>query len=548
MTVLYRLLTLGAALQKASASFVSRPDLDPTAWNISYVAPDAELADGYVFLAPRKVDPSGLIIFTGDGDLVYLNNDTWLKGAFDFRPQTFNNDQYLTFWAGTASTAGYGKGRVFMMDHDYNVVYNFTATNQSDFHEFHINADGSALTTAYNPVDGIDTTGKSYGQSNSYVVDGCFQELNITSGEPTFTFCSLENGISIWDSYVDPSMAPNSTENAWDYCHVNSIEKDALGNYLLSARHTHTLYYIEGSSGEILWRLGGKNSTFTGDGTYFSWQHDARWVGETNFTAAEITDANTKTRRISVYDNAATSWVSESTESRGLLIEINFQNSTATLITPFDAPGGQTLLSTSQGNLQLLSDASYTTSTNVIMGYGQLPVFAEYTSTGTPLRVVSYAADEAQGYRVFKNSWVGTPVTAPDVAIQNNAVYVSWNGATEVAQWSLMQGDAMDSWSNVTNVTRAGFETSIALGSAKVVQLAALDANGAVLAKSNALSVDGTSMGGAVNGSGSASGTAAANSPSSSAGSESGAHDWNRRAAVHATVALAAIVMISNIC
>ncbi|KAJ7122494.1 ASST-domain-containing protein, partial [Mycena crocata] len=250
---------------------------------------------------------------------------------------------------------------------------------------------------------------------------GNLQELNITTGEPTFTFCFLEGGISIWDSFTDPSTSLNSTANTWDYCHVNSMEKDALGNYLSSTRHTHTLYYLL-HRGEF-WTdfLASRWSTFTGEGTYFSWQHDARW----------------RTRRLSVYDNAATSWAawaSESIQSRGLLIEINFENSTAAIITSFDSPGGKTLLSSSQGNFQMLSKASYTTSHG---GNGQLPVFVEYSGDGTPLRVLHYGVDEAQGYRVFKNSWVGTPVTAPDAAIQDNIVYVSWNGATEVSQWSL---------------------------------------------------------------------------------------------------------------
>ena len=44
---------------------------------------------------------------------------------------------------------------------------------------------------------------------------------------------------------------------------VNSVDKDDDGNYLVSSRHYHQVYKIDGSSGDILWRLGGKDNDFT---------------------------------------------------------------------------------------------------------------------------------------------------------------------------------------------------------------------------------------------------------------------------------------------
>lgn len=37
---------------------------------------------------------------------------------------------------------------------------------------------------------------------------------------------------------------------------------DEDGNYLLSARGMATVYHINGTDGEVLWKLGGRNSTF----------------------------------------------------------------------------------------------------------------------------------------------------------------------------------------------------------------------------------------------------------------------------------------------
>jgi len=372
-------------------------------------------------------------------------------------------------------------------------------------------------------LDNVDTTGKNFGQTNSFVWDGCIQELNIDTGEPgSFSFCSLEGGISILDSFTDPATAPVDSNDGWDFVHVrlhwffpgvsiiehpyqvNSAEKDATGNYLMSARHTHTIYYIDGSTGEILWRLGGMNSTFSGDGNEFGWQHDARWVGEKSSSADDLRSANSGgKRRLTVYDNASAGFDNTGTESRGLLVELDFSAMTASIITSFHSPGGETaLLSASQGNVQWLADHSELNTDNVFMGYGSVPVFAEYTNSGDAIRVVHYGtSDTAQGYRIFRSTWTGTPTTAPDVVIEDGVLFVSWNGATEVKQWQVQQGDSQDSLGNNTAVQKTGFETAINIDTSKAAtQVMALDQNGHVLAKSNVLASDGTSMGGAVNG------------------------------------------------
>ena len=61
------------------------------------------------------------------------------------------------------------------------------------------------------------------------------------------------------------SRSPSPTGrsgNDWDYVHLNSIGVDPDGNLLVSSRNTHTIYKIDRSSGQIIWRLGGKHSDF----------------------------------------------------------------------------------------------------------------------------------------------------------------------------------------------------------------------------------------------------------------------------------------------
>jgi hypothetical protein len=77
---------------------------------------------------------------------------------------------------------------------------------------------------------------------------------------------------------ADINEATRTGAQPWDYFHINSVDRDSKGNYVISARHCKAVYYIDGSTGEILWKLGGKNSTFTmGENTHFAFQHDARF-------------------------------------------------------------------------------------------------------------------------------------------------------------------------------------------------------------------------------------------------------------------------------
>ena len=53
------------------------------------------------------------------------------------------------------------------------------------------------------------------------------------------------------------------------HSHINSVDKDTNGDYLVSGRHTSTLYKIAGlnnpdklSPGSVVWKLGGKNGSF----------------------------------------------------------------------------------------------------------------------------------------------------------------------------------------------------------------------------------------------------------------------------------------------
>lgn len=154
--------------------------------------------------------------------------------------------------------------------------------------------------------------------------------------------------------------------------HVNSIDKNAEGDYLLSARHTDAIYKISGKDGSRIWQLGGKQSSFRQQGFNFSYQHDSRFLSE-----------NSSTTVLSMFDNAYNGYNGSSTTSLGKIIAIDNTTMTATLLQEYGAPnafldGAPGLLSASQGNMQLLPNG------NAFLGWGSSAVVSESSPPATP--------------------------------------------------------------------------------------------------------------------------------------------------------------------
>lgn len=478
------LLLAGSAL----ADYVSRPDLKPANWNVTYLSPIYKPASGYVFLAPRIAKWSGLMIYDQDGEPVYVNNSDTVMAAFNFRPQQWKGDTVLTFWTGDMKTGGYGQGTVHIMNPDYTINITVTPSDHLlDAHEFDITMDGTATATYYYTMNNQDLTAVTappFNVPQAYVVMSCVAEVNITTSDMLFTWCPSDHGVNYAQSLTPPRANPSSPDTPWDWSHLNSVVKDVLGNYLVSSRHNCALYYVDGKSKNILWTLGGTESSFNGTGNYFAYQHDARFVNENGATTDDVQRRNQSGKRyVSLFDNASYSGyrVTDS-QSSGKLIELDMATRTATIVQIYHDPGrDNNLLAGSQGNVQLLSNYSLLDSTNVVIGYGNINAWAEYTEDGHSVQEVRFTVG-AEDYRVYKNDWVGKPTSLPDVAMKNGKVYVSWNGATGIKEWQLVQllnSQKQNTQPNITMVPRAGFETAIAVRTdfAKM-QLTALDSAG----------------------------------------------------------------------
>lgn len=97
-------------------------------------------------------------------------------------------------------------------------------------------------------------------------------------------------------------------------------------------------------------------------------------------------------------------------------------------------------------------------------------------------------------YRSYKYEWEGRPKAPPDVYAATYSAgnhtetytYVSWNGATEVAKWTLYETDALGEQRRLINSTwKTGFETEfVHYGYPRYVVVEALDRHDSSLGKS----------------------------------------------------------------
>jgi hypothetical protein len=257
----------------------------------------------------------------------------------------------------------------------------------------------------------------------------------------------------------------HNSSDALDYFHINSVDRDADHNYLVSGRHASTIYKINGTSGAILWRLGGRNSSFSlGPGVAFSLQHHARYVSRSQEANVEV---------ITLFDNSGSQPKDgengiQSDESSGKLVSINTKTWTATLLQSFPAP--DSIIAYSQGNTQILPNE------NVFVNWGSGGAVTEFSSNGTAIFHAYLESGElwengaVQNYRGFKFNWTGIPNEEPAVVAlkhgESIVVNVSWNGDTETVAWRFYGiPQKVGGQRNVKGVLlgqerRDGFETS----------------------------------------------------------------------------------------
>ena len=443
-------------------SFISRPDLHPPL--VAVTTSTAQAGTGDIFVAPYTgPGQAGPMILDPSGNVVWFKALPSHVSATNFRVQGYGGAPVLTWWQGDVSVHGFGLGTDVIVDGGYRKVAAVKAGNglQADLHDFQLTPRGTALITAYAPI--LCNLSAVHGASAGAVTDGVVQEVDVRTGLVRSQWTSLDH-VGLQESYERPN---SSLASPFDYFHVNSINVDPDGTLLISARNTWTVYDVQSPSGRVLWRLGGRASSFNEPGpARTAWQHDPRVLPDGS---------------ISIFDNGSSPTVHQ--QSRGLVLSVNPQGRSVSLVSEFTHPAP--LVAESQGNLQALADGSW------FVGWGQVPDFSEFSPQGA-LLFDAHLPGFDQSYRAFRLPWSGTPEHGPSFAYRSGGpgagtVYASWNGATALVSWRVLAGASPVSLTTVAQAAKAGFETAIALPSGSLgpdLAVQALDSADNVLATS----------------------------------------------------------------
>jgi arylsulfotransferase ASST len=429
-------------LESAPPRFRSAPALDPPRVHVLN-APDMT-APGYIFISNTNGERQpGPMIIDDDGELVWFLPRPGLT-VMNFNAHTLGGQRVLAWWEG-ALQGSHGAGEFVILGTDYRELTRVRAGDGlvTDFHEFSITPRDTALLVAYND-DGA-------------LLDSVVQEIEIASGDVLFEWRATDH-IALDESYVTP------TTGSYDFAHLNAAAVDD-GGLLISSRHAWTVYRVDRTTGEIVWRLGGKKSDFAvAEDAAFAWQHHARKHADGTIT---------------VFDNGAGVAQTEP-YSRGLRLSLDEKAGSASLVQ--ELPHPEHLLASAMGSMEPLDDDG------AFVGWGSVPRFSEFRPDGT-LRFDAGYPGGGFTYRAFRRAWVAQPPGAPAFAVASvrgePSGYASWNGATAVTHWRLRAGATKTALAARQVVAKRSFETRLRLDSAdRFAAVDALDARGGVVGRS----------------------------------------------------------------
>ncbi|PNS15286.1 hypothetical protein CAC42_5457 [Sphaceloma murrayae] len=422
--------------------------------------------------------------------------------------QSCNGSKYITFFSRTNKDVR-KEGMFHFLNSHYESVYNVTAKGDlpyADPHELFLTPRCTAVFSAYKPAS-YDLS--AFNISNGWLLDSHFQDVDLATQTLLFSWQASRH-VDPKDSYWSPALRDEgrTKDSGWDWFHINSIEKDRHGNFLVSSRHMNALYYVSGATGDVIWTLGGKRNDFKdmsdGKATDFAWQHHARWADD------DLT-------KIHLFDNRNTDFHrNDRPHSRGILLRLDFAKSQVWLEHEYLS---RSLAAVREGSMQTLSDSPKPG--NALVGYGSQPVWTEFDQNGTVLWDVALGPtqlnrESADNFRTFKFNWTGTPTWRPKIAfgplpvyafdrnestfhiqlqdlsgsrLVNNTAYFSWNGATEIVQWVVLASNTTSElnlshfWARVP---KTGFEDNCFVGeSTRFVTALAVDEHDEVLGQTH---------------------------------------------------------------
>ena len=327
---------------------------------------------------------NGPEILSPSGKVVWFHPVPAGQEASDFRAQTYLGKRVLTWWQGTG-LGGLASGSDYIFNDRYQQVAVVNAGNgySADGHEFLITPWNTALILAYTTATANLTS--IGGPADQTVIDGIVQEIDIRTGAVLFQWNSADHV-----PYSDSEQPlPSSASTPWDWFHINAVHLAKDGNLLIDARNTWAAYKVSRRTGDVIWQLGGKHSSFKlvaapgqqldNAGELFAWQHDPNQVGPDLYTFFDNESAGTP---LLPY-------------SRAILVRLDERTRTATLVRSYNQPAG--LSAASQGNAQV-------TDGGIVVGWGALPYFSEFRPSGGLTFNAEFPAG-VNSYRVYRLPW-----------------------------------------------------------------------------------------------------------------------------------------------
>jgi outer membrane protein assembly factor BamB len=350
---------------------------------ITILTHGADNDNGDIFIAPEGQGyANGPEILTNTGKVVWFHPLSGGQTANDFRTQTYLGQPVLTWIQSSANDRG---GTYEIYTDRYRPLATFTPANGyvANFHEFLITPSNTALILA-NTITTANLSSMG-GPSDQMVMDGVVQEIDIKTGRLLFQWNSADH-VPYRDSHMP---MPGGANVPWDWFHINAVHLDTDGNLLIDSRNTWTTYKVNIHTGQIIWELGGKQSSFTlkaapgqvldHAGEIFAWQHDPEAIGNNEYT---------------LFDDESGGELLSS--SRVVTVRLDLQTHVATLIKSDNQPEG--LVAGAMGNAQTTRNG------DLFVGWGALPYISEFSPSGQLL----FNAELPTGittYRAYRLPW-----------------------------------------------------------------------------------------------------------------------------------------------
>jgi hypothetical protein len=333
-----------------------------------------------IFAALSKIQASTLYIFAPNGEPLYYNR--FGNFCYDLKLHPDGRISYFD-----------DKVHAFiLMDSFLNETDTIRARGYvTDYHELQITEDGSFYLVGLNPQSMDMSEIISGGNADATVLGMVVQRLNAQK-ELEFEWDSFDY-FNIGDSYA-------KLKNSYvDYAHINTIEIDSDSSFILSSRNLNELTRVDSRTGDIIWRLGGKNNQFSFENFSrdFSGQHAIRRKNDSIYT---------------LYDNGINS--PEQT-SRGIEFIIDEDLMLARQVREYKHD--PEVYSSIMGNLQNLDNG------NTFISWGA-NAFSEYDAQNRLVHEGRFINCDIPSYGVNKYRWKNTIFTADSELLDYTSVNV----------------------------------------------------------------------------------------------------------------------------